>query len=279
MHTLSYYLSGLFIIFCLAVSPASASENKIQLNDTGIYYSGGYPKGIDPQCDSGAVSNIVDPSRQKQFIRQQDCATGVIAENKNGKQSVFHYQKIAATGDHLSADASQWQCVIDEVSGLMWEVKQQDSDINSLHHAADKFTWYNSNPTSNGGNIGDWNQHGVHCYGFKEGNPRSYCHVEQFVSRVNKQGLCGYRDWRLPTRPELASLIHFGAYQPAIDNSYFPNTLNNFYWTLNPVAGRPIEAWAISFEFGFSTPLRKTDVRPARLVRDIRINNSNSGGQ
>jgi hypothetical protein len=235
-----------------------AGEAAQRLNGTGIGYGGNYPKGINAGCVAKVESFAVTSAQAKSFVQQQDCATG---------SSTFHYRKVDAAGKILPEGAQQWHCVIDEVSGLMWEVKHADEKLDNLHFFGDKFTWYNSNPKHNGRNIGDWNQRGVHCHGYTQGKPRSYCHVEQFVSRVNKQGLCGFKDWRLPSRAELTSLIHFGEFQPAINRDYFPHTLSNFYWAYNPVVGRPIEAWSINFEFGYASPLRKTDVRPARLVR------------
>ncbi|WP_179957622.1 DUF1566 domain-containing protein [Exilibacterium tricleocarpae] len=236
------------------------------LNDTGITWGGNYPRGVNTDC----TATIAAPEHNSagNILVQQDCANGTDA--RNGGVAGFVYHKVSDTGERLPAAAPRWHCVIDAVSGLMWEVKQApDAGAAGLHHSGDLFTWYNSNERVNGGNIGDWNSRGDQCSGYVAGQPRTYCHVEQFVSRVNKQGLCGYRDWRLPTRPELTSLIHFGRTEPAIDTDYFPATQSEFYWSASAVAGRELEAWAVSFQFGFTTPLRRSDTRYARLVRTI----------
>ncbi|MEL6722074.1 MAG: DUF1566 domain-containing protein [Pseudomonadota bacterium] len=262
--TLKY--AGLLLSCHLLISVVYAGEATPRLNDTGIQYGGDYPQGTHTDCTAKITSFNVSQDQAESFIQQQDCSTGLSA-NTQQTASVFSYQKIGASGENLPPETAEWDCVTDEVSGLMWEVKRKIPD--HLHSVSDRFTWYHSNPTMNGGNIGDWNRHGAHCTGYTSGKPRSYCHIEQFVSRVNKQGLCGFQDWRVPTRAELTSLIHFGASQPAIEQNYFPQTLDTFYWTANPVAGRPIEAWAIQFEFGYASPIRKTDTQPVRLVRDI----------
>lgn len=257
------------LLFSVVLRPAAYADEFIKpLNDTGIHYGGNYPKGINASCTATAEALKLSPQQADAFLSQQDCKTGS-SLTKTPKDAAFSYQKINEAGQVLPAEAKQWQCVTDTKSGLMWEVKHADKTRSNLHYAKDRFTWYNSNPVQNGGSIGDWNQHGAQCFGYTQGKPRSYCHIEQFVSRVNKQGLCGFKDWRLPTRSELTSLIHFGEFQPAIDTQYFPETLSTFYWTASPMAGRPIEAWSINFEFGYASPLRKTDLRPARLVRDI----------
>lgn len=244
-----------------------------QLNDTGIFYGGDFPKGINPDCSGRILSNTTDTAVAEQFILQQDCSTGTSASNNTSNKTAFNFHKVGDKGQKLSTESTEWNCINDETSSLMWEVKHNNSEKDDLHYIGDKFTWYNSDPKSNDGNIGDWNRHGAYCKGYSENKPRTYCHIEQFASRVNKVGLCGHNDWRVPTRSELTSIIHFGKNQPAIDSDYFPNSLNNFYWTWNPVAERPIEAWAINFEFGFTSPLRKTDLRPVRLVRSTASSN------
>jgi len=136
-----------------------------------------------------------------------------------------------------------------------------------LHFYGDRFTWYDSNKKSNGGHIGSWNHKGKHCFGYTEGKPRTYCHTEQFVSRVNKQSLCGFNDWRLPSREELTSLVNFGATGPSIDTQYFPQVQRDFYWSASAAAGKKNQAWTISFEYGFTAPMLRTDTRFVRLVR------------
>jgi len=52
----------------------------------------------------------------------------------------------------------------------------------------------------------------------------SRCDTEKFVADVNAAALCGYNDWRMPTRRELLTLVHAGTWNPSIDATYFPNT-------------------------------------------------------
>lgn len=248
-------LLALVLSYLITVPASAAGSKQGALNDTGIDYTGLYPKGIVSDCSSSS-----DPAHV-----QQDCATGTSVQRQG--DGVFRLVKIDDQGNRLPQGATAWSCVLDLTTGLMWEVKNSERAADNLHHKDDKYTWYNSNPRKNGGAIGQWNSDSASCQGYTKGEPRSYCHVEQFVSRVNKKGLCGFRDWRLPNRHELTSIVHFGRFQPSIHTAYFPATLSEFYWAANPLPARPLEAWTIDFEFGTTSPMRKSDQRPARLVR------------
>ncbi len=61
--------------------------------------------------------------------------------------------------------------------------------------------------------------------------------------------LDGAQDWRLPTMFELWSLTDHTRANPAIDQSYFPLTPSDFFWSATP--GRtPDLAWYVSFGYG-----------------------------
>jgi len=83
--------------------------------------------------------------------------------------------------------------------------------------------------------------------------------VYQSTALTNCENLtyAGYSDWRLPSAPELFTLIHFGEGTPAIDSTVFPGSPppflyngNNilFYWTKDTgtVFGE-ISKWVCNF--------------------------------
>ncbi len=265
MKYLLFIFSVLFLFSCEKPSTTPV------LNDTGITWGGNYPKDINDTCKAKFnLEQLADGELSEgDLLRYQDCNQGADAKNKN--RPAFSYQKIDKTGSSLVANAPHWSCVRDKVSGLLWEVKEEgDGNYanHGLHDADDLFTWYNAQPKMNGGAVGDWNARSEQCAGYVRNQPATYCNIEEFVSRINKQGLCGYTNWRVPNRSELETLIHFGRSMPAIDTDFFPNTKNNFYWSYTPVVNQPGMAWGVSFQFGFTAQLKRDNSRSLRLVTD-----------
>jgi hypothetical protein len=262
------------LVFNLGCSERDVEISRGQLNDTGITWGGNYPRGVNDDC-----SAVIDlkwlpegESAEGDILPQQDCTRGrdVTANNDRDGAAGFVYRKIASDGEVLRAGAKDWACVLDEITGLLWEVKAAADGIygnRGLHDGDDVFTWYNSDSRTNGGSIGDWNSRYNQCSGYVAGQPMTYCNIEEFVSRVNKQGLCGFNDWRVPTLPELATLVNFGHTSPAIDTAYFPNTKDEFYWSDSPDAKLEQTAWAVNFQLGFSAGMPRDNGHHVRLVR------------
>ena len=75
--------------------------------------------------------------------------------------------------------------------------------------------------------------------------------------------LGGQTDWRLPNRIELASLIDNGTYAPAINTTYFPNTLfllASHYWSSTPDLDSPGgDYWLVDFNTGYSVRTHDSD--------------------
>jgi len=163
-----------------------------------------------------------------------------------------------------AATGTRWDCVRDNNTGLFWEVKRNDPL--HLRHQLHEYTWYNTQISSNGGFSG--REVGGSCAGLGG----AACNTQAYVAAVNSlpagQALCGFRDWRLPTREELRNVAHTGAtVAPAIDSVFFPNTAANRYWSASSDASDPQTAWGISFTLGDDFFEPKNVAYPVRLVR------------
>lgn len=142
------------------------------------------------------------------------------------------YTKISADGVELADNAVDWSCVKHKVTGQMWEKKTT-----------------------------------VNMYDRYSLNGSQY-DASSYVSYVNDfQGICGYKDWRLPTIKELNSIADKSTYDPAIDTDYFPNTLPFDYWSKTYFYNDVNHAWAISFEDGYLFEETTGSLNYIRLVR------------
>jgi hypothetical protein len=152
-------------------------------------------------------------------------------------------------------------CVKDNVTGLIWEVKQLDG----LHNKNDQYTWYQPDNSKNGGDAGNIGRENT-CYGYEEGDPNTYCNTDAYSRRVNAENWCSYTDWRLPTLEELRSIVDYSRANPSIDKGYFENSQSNYYWSSSP-SFYSTHAWIISFGRGENNIDNKSYNSPIRLVR------------
>ncbi len=161
----------------------------------------------------------------------------------------FDYTKISNRGARLSASAalgsgaSDWACTLDNITGLLWEVKTEGPGLRSKENRYSNL-----------------------------GNDKADKDAAKFVVAVNAEGLCGYKDWRLPTVNELQSIVDYGRMTPAIDPVYFVNTIAQPTWTSMARADNPDkEAWYVKFnDGGVDRGPRSNDKYAVRLVRASR---------
>lgn len=192
-------------------------------------------------------------------ISAQDCAHGRDATHDDGSDghSGFSFTKLDQNGNALSAAAEEWACVRDEVSGLTWEVKTDDG---GLRDPGNTFSWYDPNLTSNGGFSG---------YTDRGNCAVGSCDTYSYAQTVNSVStpLCGNRDWRVPTRHELRSIVNYRGIRPTIDTDYFPFQVSGSFWTSHPHVVVDGNAWLIDFRSGFDDDRLKSSAYHVRLVR------------
>lgn len=245
-------------------------------NDTGVLFSGNHPRTVNDTCLPGEIDHddewLMGEEFEQSHFFGQDCEVGRDATHADQTEAHggFSFVKVSAEGEPLPHDSDVWACVLDEVTGLMWEAKvsSEDAQANgSLHNTDDVFSWYSTDASANGGNIGNWNRDRADCAGYQEGVPASFCNTQEFAERVNESALCGYSDWRVPSVMELTSIVNYGRTQPTIDTDYFPNIRQTAYWTSGVVAGSGDVARVIDFEFGLTRVGMRIDRNPVILVR------------
>ncbi|MGK5093121.1 DUF1566 domain-containing protein [Deltaproteobacteria bacterium TL4] len=94
---------------------------------------------------------------------------------------------------------------------------------------------------------------------------RTWAAAGTYCSGLN---LGGYSSgWRLPTPRELMSIMDFETYNPAINSTYFSNTLSQNYWSSTTSANDASKAWYVAFGYGGVYDNPKTNTYYVRCVQ------------
>jgi hypothetical protein len=238
----------------IAILPLVAAAGTNKLNDTGIVNCG--------DRLSNDLSCPVDGFAEQDAEQGRDAmaSAGLLVKKGAGKAG-FDFTKIDVNGNELTYDASDWACVLDNVTGLYWEVKTQNQ---GLHYFENTYTWYNSDETRNGGSVG-----------FEDGGScsESACDTQALVMKANEQSFCGYTNWRLPDREELRSILDYSIKSPLfnktpmLDSNYFPYVQNQYHWTANPSVANKSYAWGIHLNFARDGSFYEQNTYAVMLVR------------
>jgi len=165
--------------------------------------------------------------------------------------------KLDAYQNPLDTDAKKWDCVKDVTTSLVWEVKTRDQ---GLQDANNFYSWFSPGST---GQASSGLKDGGKCRGGIS------CDTQSYINAVNAKRVCGYSDWRLPTRGELMSLVRGGdaGQKTMIDTRYFPSTPGDWYWTADTDLGDADHAWYVLFYNGRTMKALKSQAKRVRLVR------------
>ncbi|MFC4701940.1 DUF1566 domain-containing protein [Glaciecola siphonariae] len=238
------------------VNPAQ----RARINDTGL--------ALYARASNMQVSYPFDyPGQDAQYGNDRLQTTGSLQKTGRGENG-FDFTRLNDNGDPVDDLSLPFSCVRDNITGLVWEIK--NTDAGSIHNANSTFTWYQDEGEI-GGFEGDINAQSESCE-----LSGDQCNTQAFVEQVNQAGRCGFFDWRLPTHAELQSILHYGKDSaPLIDTFYFPNTGSSpslWYWTRQSSADGVNEeiarnAWAIDFASGVDNFWSKSSEHRVRLVR------------
>ena len=92
----------------------------------------------------------------------------------------------------------------------------------------------------------------------------SIAEASNLLARLRREGWGGHRDWRLPTREELQTLIKPDCVNPALDTSAFPNTPALSFWS---GSGKHSAYVYVDFKDGYVDEDDMNLANPIRLVR------------
>jgi len=173
-------------------------------------------------------SPVPDTGQTKCYNTENEISCPQPGEDFYGQDASYttnpiSYTKLDADGNDLPDNAPLWFMVRDNVTGLIWEAKEEkDGVLNYANpHDADNddYTWYDSNPETNGGEPGYY--------------PNDGKNTENFINAINAASYCGWNDWRVPSANELETIINYSVTPgPKISTAFFPGT-DRFtsYWS------------------------------------------------
>ena len=199
------------------------------------------------KCYDDSYFEITCPSLGQPFYGQ----------DANYTINPMSYTKLDSTGNALLDSETTWSMVKDNVSGLIWEMKTNKDgtkNYNDPHDADNTYTWYDSNPATNGGYAG---------------TPGNGTDTEDFIKALNDAKYGGFSNWRLPTFKELVYIVNYNIPYPGptINTDYFPNTAASWYWSSTTDAGNTNYAWQMYFSYGYGGGYDKSNGNYVRAVR------------
>ena len=153
----------------------------------------------------------------------------------NKTSTAQSYGQVANASDGLY-DITE--CVQDNNTGLVWEGKTASPATSRL--GASTYSNYDST-TSEQKFVG----------GTTYANP-TQAEIDAdtnsigYKNSVNASSLCGYTNWRMPTKDELVGIVASSG-SPRIDTTWFPNTQANLYWSSSEISVNPNAAWVVYF--------------------------------
>ena len=213
-----------------------------KLPDTGITSSQCYGVGSNLlfSCTSLTATSL---------NTKQDGMVGldVTAPSATDGKLGFSYSEVPKTG---SGNFALTECVKDNLTGLVWEGKP----TTGVRAATNTYRNYDSNYGAAAEIAGPYN-------------------AATYIAAVNSASLCDFTDWRLPTLDELQSIVDYGvSYSgPTIDQTWFPNTRNFYYWSSSSKTGAAINAWYVNFYQGNALGIARDNYYAVRLVRGAPI--------
>ena len=203
----------------------------------------GTEQGIWTSIDLKGKNNTDDASDLKEKNNTDDAPTMTMPPRQKDDDSASYLDAdgyiYRGNGDHAS---QPWACIRDRRTGLVWEVKTNDNK--SIHHKDKVFTRINKA-------------------------------LVQAANNAGSGGLCGFHDWRKPSKEELLTLINPVNLSSSIafNESYFPNTAKRFYW-ISDADDKVIDfSSGIFYSFSDEDEVKYGYMFRQRLVRGDMLNN------
>ena len=256
----------------VTISPTTASISTGSTQTFTATVNGSTNKGVTWSASGGTISSAglytaptIAGTYYVTATSQADPSMSAIATITVSSSSSA-YTKIANNGASLPNGTTlgfapgDWACTRDNSTSLIWEVKTGDD---GLRDKKKNYTNYDDpampQKQLSGNNFANPTSAEIDAASNSVG----------FAKAVNAIALCGFRDWRIPTKEELSYLKGKIVTYPRIDATYFPNTPNadSYYWSKSTAASSPEGAWYVDFMYLGNSFGNRSSPYHVRLVR------------
>tara|TARA_R110001583_G_scaffold1028_1_gene8880 strand:- start:601 stop:2163 length:1563 start_codon:yes stop_codon:yes gene_type:complete len=260
----------------------------------------GVIQGTVSVADTGVVTfsdgTRRDIAKEPSDYPGQDASYGldVTATNDADGDHGFSFTKLDIHGNPLPSSSSDWACVQDNVTGVVWENKTSgvslvDSDTEEFTELSGNqwrsysmyYKWRAALDDDTGGNYGsirtssnqlapDSPNNGYCAYLVSDSRPfKLYCDTLSYLDEMNYHGVCGFDDWRMPEIEELRSIANLGNTDNAVpDSDFFPRIVTDSqYYSGTPASDNEASAWCYDFGTGTSQLCRKVNYQRFMPVR------------
>ena len=167
--------------------------------------------------------------------------------------STKSYSQVANASDGVYAKT---ECVQDNNTGLIWEGKNPGAIGSGSRLGTSTYTNYDSTASGQKDDGSNPTQTEIDAITNSIG----------YKNSVNTSALCGYTDWRLPTKEELQGIVASSG-NPKIDTTWFPDTRATAYWSSSPHVVYASYAWSVGFDYGLASGYDRDYYGHVRLVR------------
>ena len=145
------------------------------------------------------------------------------------------------------------ECVQDNNTGLVWEGKNPTGSSSRLWNTQ----YTNLDSTASAQKLNGTNP--------TQAEIDAPTNSIGYMKSVNAgSGLCGYTDWRIPTKEELIGIRDATQPSPYIDPTWFPNTFQDTFWSSTPTPNHADYAIGVGF---FGGTIESSFIRFGGLTR------------
>ena len=206
----------------------------------------------DATSSSYTINATTSDDNGAQFSVVVTDSVGTVTSNSATLTLTVRYSQVAkASGGFYD----RTECIKDLSTGLVWEGKNPSGS--SSRDTETTYTHYDSTSSLQKYNETSPSQAEI------DASDNSLGHAKA----VNTSALCGYTDWRMPTKEELQGIVLSGP-SPTIDATWFPNTQGAGYWSSSPVEDDTYAAYIVFFYLGnLGSDYRYNGNYYVRLVR------------